>query len=353
MATDDRQPAADLNPAHRPLGEQLFEDAPRFDFFQAVYLLERWAPEKPRVGETAHTDAEPVRFDSDVRLDFPASDITRIAPPRSADAPAEMTVSFMSLAGHFGPLPDNIAELIMERAKDRDRAFKAFLDIFNHRLISLLYRIRKKHRIALSGARPEDTTVAQILWSLIGLGTPGLRGRMAVPDRAFLGYAGLMARQPRTAIGLQLALSLHFRCPVRLEPLVGRWIDLPPDTWTVLGGPKAQNATLGLNVLVGRRIWDQQGAYRLWLGPLRLPVFQGFLPGIGTGYPALADFVKFYAGDELDWELMLQLDPAEMPGCMISASDGARLGWTSWLKSGDYTGALEPVRIAGPPAATA
>jgi len=345
MAPDDRIPARPVAPHGRPLADQLYGTGYAFEFHQAVSLLERLAPEAAPVGETSDPAREPVRFTSAVAFGFPASEVLRIEPAAASDAPARMTITFCGLAGPSGPLPDHVAEVILERGKRRDFALRAFLDIFNHRLVSLLYRARKKHRIALGGRTPEQTLPARILYALIGLGTAGLRGRMQVPDRAFLGYAGLLARGPRTMVGLEAVLGGHFGVPVRIEPFVGHWLRLPPELCTVVGGDDRRNVDLGVNVVVGRRTWDQQGRFLVRIGPLPLDRLRDFLPGLGSAFRPLADMVTFYAGREQDFDLALMLDPAEVPPCMLGARDGARLGWTGFLKTTDYRGDPPEIRI--------
>src|SRR5690606_12637601 len=169
---------ADHPVAARPAGDWLRAGAHRLDFFQAVRLIEGLSPGRTPVGEGAEPAREPVAFSSEVGLAFPVSDIARIRPPEAPGAPFGVSVNFMGLAGHAGPLPDVYTELIMDRAGMQDHALRDFLDVFNHRLVSLLYRTRKYHRVGFAPLAPEDSHVARYLFSLIGLGTDGLRERM-------------------------------------------------------------------------------------------------------------------------------------------------------------------------------
>ena len=43
----------------------------------------------------------------------------------------------------------------------------------------------------------------------------------------------------------------------------------------------------------------------------------------------LVDWVRFYLCFELEWDVQLSLDSAEVPPLRLGAS--GRLGWTSWL----------------------
>jgi hypothetical protein len=156
----------------------LFEEGHRFSFLQAIRLLEDLYLDETRTApaEGAHPEREIVRFRHAVRLDFPASDIESVVPPRRGK-PAEMTVNVLGLAGVHGPLPPPVSELVVERSLRGDRAFRDFLDIFNHRLVSLLYRARKKYRPALDPHGPDRGRMATVLQAFLGLGTPKLLGR--------------------------------------------------------------------------------------------------------------------------------------------------------------------------------
>src|SRR5690606_35714064 len=118
---------------------RLLREPHRFDFFQAVRLLEFMQPGREPVGGGRAAGREAVRFRSAHSLAFPASDVVEINPPRAEGDVPEMTVSFIGLAGANGPLPRPFAELVVERIARKDRGLRDFLDIFHHRLISLFY----------------------------------------------------------------------------------------------------------------------------------------------------------------------------------------------------------------------
>jgi type VI secretion system protein ImpH len=335
------------------VGDWLYEEPYGFDFFQAVRLLELASPDSSPVGEGAEPAREPVRFRSGVGLDFPASDVAEVRPPEAEGAAPRMTVNFMGLAGATGPLNTPSTELIIERAWHGDEAPRDFLDIFNHRLVSLLYRTRKLHRVALDNAAPGRDRVASYLYSVAGLGTASLRGRMQVKDRALLFYAGLLGQQPRSMAGLEALLSHYFGVRAVGVPFKGRWHALEEGQQTRIG-ERGQNMRLGVDAVVGTRVWDEEGAFEIELGPLTLEQFEDFLP-TGWAFRPLCDLVRFYVGDELDFSFRLKLDASQIPaawlpqrrdpddntrhrwgpgGARVGRGRGARLGWTSRLHSG-------------------
>jgi type VI secretion system protein ImpH len=316
------------------LEELLYSEPYRFDFYQAVALIEHARPEAARVGETAEPGREAVRFDSHITGAFPASDVLHVERARPPDGPVHMTISFMGLAGAHGPLPPPVTEIIQERVRQRDTTLKAFLDIFNHRLVSLMYRARKVNRFWIGARAPDNNPFARYLFALAGLGTPGLKRRMRMADRALLPYAGLLARVPRTQVGLARQIAHQFGVPARIVPCRGRWLPLEQSQRTVIGRPgSGSNNALGRTVVVGARVWDRMSLFELNLGPMPLKRFRALLPG-EPAYGALVDTTRFYAGDQFDFDIRLRLDPAQMPPTMLAAKTGSLLGWTSWLKSG-------------------
>ena len=316
----------------------LFAEGHRFDFFQAVRLLEiihtRHGESLSSPGQGADPAKEIINFRSAVKLDFPASDIaqvkrTRDIPQREQPtAPAEMTVNFLGLAGCLGALDIPSTELVLQRESHNDKALKDFLDIFNHRLVSLLYRIRKHHRVGLGSVAPGDDQIARYLYSLIGMRTPRLQSRMQVPDRALLYYAGILAQQPRSMAGLKRILTDYFQVDVETTQFVGKWSDLEEDQWTTIG-ESGTNQRLGHDtVILGTRVWDQQARFEIQLGPLSLADFEGFLP-TEWRFGVLCDLVRFYVKDEFEFNVRLVLRTEEIPAVELNSEPA--LSWTSWL----------------------
>jgi type VI secretion system protein ImpH len=313
----------------RAVAEQLFGEPWRFDFFQAVYLLERLLPRAVRVGETSGIRPEPVRFRSSLMAGFPASEIDRLSLGAKPGEAPEMRVNFMGLAGGFGPLPPPLSEHILARTRRGDTAGQDFLDVFNHRLVSLFYRARARHRLSLTRGTPGDSAFALYLFALIGQATGALRGRMPVPDRALLHYAGILAQAPRSLHGLERMLADYFGVPVKGVPLEGRWLAIDPAEQTRIGAG-GRNQALGRGAVIGKRAWDQQAGIGLVLGPLGFDRFRQFLPD-GNAHKRLQALVAFYGQTPLEPEYRLVLRAEAVPATRLGRKHKAQLGWTSFL----------------------
>ena len=231
-------------------------------------------------------------------------------------------------------------ELGLERLRRGDAGIRDFLDVFNHRLLSLFVRAKRAHRPALQPGRPEDTGFATLLWALLGLGTPGLRrgrpprtaARLPGLDHILLACAGLLNQRPVSAHAIERTLAYALGTPVRLTPFVGRWVRLDDGQATVLG-PLGRNATLGGDAVLGRRVWDQSAAIRLELGPMTLRQMVPLLPG-SKRHARLREILDFTLGGQVEAEVRMVLPPKQVPLSRLWAKAPARmprLGWTSWL----------------------
>jgi type VI secretion system protein ImpH len=324
------------------LTETLFEEGYRFDFFQAVRVLERLYPERRPVGYGALPAEEMVRFTTRIALSFPPSSICEVTPPDGTDKPAEMNVAFMGLAGLIGVLPRHYTEMILERMRQKDFTLRDFLDLFNHRFISLFYRAWEKYRFpiayerAVAGGDRYDP-VSLNIFHLFGMGPRGLRERLDVPGETLLYYSGLIAQQPHSAMALEALLGDYFEVSVKTQQFVGQWLPLAVDQRARLTA-QGNRQSLKAGAVLGACFWDQQAKFRLRLGPMKFGKFKNFFPN-GQALKQLVQLVRLFNGQQLDFDLQLVLEAAEVPGCRLGrpGSDAVQLGWSTWLKTKEFS----------------
>lgn len=330
MASESRTVNPDLTQS--VVGDKLRQEPFRFDFFQAVRLLEKLLPERTPVGRFAHPASEVARFGVHNSLAFPASQIQAMDCPENG--PPKLTVNFMGLTGPEGVLPNPYTTLIIERLRASDGSLRDFLDIFNHRVISLFYRAWRKYRFDVACERGERDRFSQHLLSLVGLGTGGLQDRQAVSDDSLVFYAGLLAQRPRSAQALTQILGDYFDVPVKIEQFSGGWYRLEPETRCCFSEGNSDSECLGFGAVLGDEVWNPQSKLRVILGPLSLEKYQEFLPD-GSCWEQLRSWVKFFSNAELEFEVKLILERQQVPACELGAGEesGPRLGWVSWLKS--------------------
>ena len=333
--SDLMQTAAFAKPsalAETPIGMDLHDDAFSFEFFQAVSLLQRLMSDRRPVGHFFSPEDESVRFRVNPRLAFPASEIQQLELPEGKSA--EMMVNFMGLTGPQGLLPHPYSELILERLRVKDRSLASFLDIFNHRAISLFYRAWQRAHFAVNYAAGSRDFFSQYLRDLLGLGTTGLSERQTTEDEALMHYVSLFAMQSRSAVALEQVLADYFEVPVEIEQFTGAWYALDVPTQCAMNEKDTMSTQVGSGAVVGDAVWDRQGRVRLRIGPLTLEQYDDFLPG-GRAYGALRGITRFFSNGCIDFEAQLVLERSEVPAVELdlNAKHPARLGWVSWAKT--------------------
>jgi type VI secretion system protein ImpH len=329
--------------------ELLFDEGFRFEFFQAVRLLERVFTERGPVGRDVHPGEEVVRIRAHNSLTFPPSSIHDLSRSEGA-GPATMVVAFMGLTGPSGVLPRHYTELVLEEERRREHGLAGFFDVFNHRMISLFYRAWQKYRVPIAheqasrpGAAPDPFT--ESLYAHFGMATRGLRGRQQVDDQSFLFYAGLLAQQPRSASALEGMITDYLSVPTKVGQFAGQWLPLVEENRSRVGragrpGEDDRGAynVLGRTAVIGERFWDQQAGFRLRLGPMGYPEFLELLP-TGARFHVLVQMVRFFASQGLDFDVQLVLKGDDVPVCRLGdrGPGASRLGWSTWLGGGART----------------
>lgn len=359
MASEDRSKT-------HALIERLRAEPYRFGFFTAVRMLEAADPSRPRVGNSDRIAEDAIRFGQEASLAFAPSTLVGViggthheagskpkpdgaqapqvaptphtggggmgsnAPRTPAESPPRLIVNFLGLLGANGPLPLHLTEYARDRERNhQDPTLVRFLDIFNHRMISLFYRAWAVGHQAVSYDRPDEDRFGFYVSSLAGYGERSLSGRDRVPDVAKRHHAPRLVIQTRNPEGLEAIISSYFGLPCVLEEFVGRWMPIPSEGICRLGESRA-SGTLGQTCIVGSRVWDVLQTFRLRIGPMGLADMLRFLP-VGTSFPRLRDWVRSYCGYEFRWEAMLILKREEIPQTRLGQS--GMLGWTTWLHS--------------------
>jgi len=244
------------------------------------------------------------------------------------DDPPQMQVNFMGIAGLPGPLPYAYAEMIIQRERSGDSSLRDFLDIFNHRLISILHRTRKQYIIGLSPLTPDKSPQAMALRSYLGLEQKHTQNRLDLPDRSLFEFAGLFWQRPHSAQALSQILSHYFDFAISTEQCVGRWRRIQERDQTSIGSKKGRWNILGKGAMLGDKVWDQEGKIRLHVGPLTAKQFDTLLPGEQI-YSELTDIVRLFIGPEIDYDINLMVEGDEIEASTLTKKSG--LGWNTWL----------------------
>jgi len=308
------------------LARELEEEAASFEFFQAVRLLELLRPSREPVGGFADPADEVARFSVPPALHFPPGEIASL--DMEVEGPARMAVYAFGLTGPQGVMPLAYTQMVADRVRDRDTAPRDFLDIFHHRMLSLLYRAWRKFRFTVEYGGSHDLLTRHIQ-DLLGVGLPAGREAAGINPETLVFYAGLLAPPARSAVALEQLLGDYFDVPLAVESFAGGWYRLQRSDLTRVG-EDTPSTVLGGGAVVGDEVWDPSARIRIRIGPLDRGRYDAFLPG-GAAHESLRRLVRFFGRDAVDAEVKLVLSREEVRGIRIGGDTPVALSWATWV----------------------
>jgi type VI secretion system protein ImpH len=300
-----------------------------FDFFAALRSIENFFKVHPKIGTAVSPKQEPVRFGQKPDLAFPPSSLESWE-ELPEGRPPKLNVRFFGLFGPNGPLPIQFTDFVSDRMRNiKDTTLGSFLDIFHHRLISLFYRGWAVNQKSADYDRPEESRFPLYIGSVFG-GTHRItEPKDSLPENAKLFYSGHLIGKTQNAEGLESIISDFFEIPASVDSFIGQWLTVPNKYLCQLGHSE-DCASLGVNSMLGEKIWECNSRFRIQLGPMSLSRFQTFLP-TETSFKKLSDWVAFYTSNQFRWDLQLILKASEIPPTPLGGK--CQLGWTTWLQS--------------------
>jgi type VI secretion system protein ImpH len=335
MDAPERQPATGVE--EDPAFDLLVQ---RMGFLSLVGLLERLSPQAVPVGHQGPPSSEAIRFRHDPSLGFSARDVVEVVVRRLPRDPFdvssrqsfyEVTTGFLGLTGSAGPLPSYLAEEVAQEDPDRSTQ-RDFLDVFHHRLISLLYR--ELVRLQLWG---EQTTDLRDRWAcrlmaLAGFDVFEQPAPGKVPISRLLRLTPLLAQGVRPAWALKIALEELLgdqlgASRIELHEFVGIWAEVENGSRTRLG---MSNHQLGRTMLLGGHVFDRAGSLEIQIGPVSRSVYERFLPD-GDLSSLLHEILHLFMRDPLDYRIILEIEKRETPRLRLVSKGGGRLGRDTWL----------------------
>jgi type VI secretion system protein ImpH len=336
------------------VSELLRHPAHEWDFHPLVRRLIEGLRPRVQPGQPGRPEHERIRFVSNPSLGFPASEVQSVEwSGREGEERATVTVNFMGLHGQASPLPLTYAqELLWDLNEPEGRRQRDFLDVFNHRMVSLLFRARQKYRHAqrFDGSGGDEFT-ARVL-ALAGLDDDAVRGASGARLQQILRSLGVLASRHRSAAGLEDMLRACFPgIGVSVVSCIARRLAIPADQRLYLKPPRRTAPRrgdaltgLGRDTCVGTSRVDSSSAFRVTLGPMDFAEFRRFLPG-ERDFDSLARLTRLYVQDPLDFDVELRLRPTQRPRLALAPEDGLRLGQTTWVAPTDAREGATRLRV--------
>lgn len=304
-----------------------------YNFYQLVELLNKLQSKKATVKEKAN---ELIRFKSCANIAFPTRDV--ISVEKNQAGQFELEVSFLGLHGSQSPLPSYyLDDLAWEDAQQLPNVTD-YLNLFNHRLVTLLHRIWRKYRYYICFENGGVDSFSRYMFSLVGLGSEVNRERVHINHSKMLAYAGLLASPSRSPDVISSLVAHCFDLDhVEVIGWETRRVTIPETQQNRLGvishqsGKKSQpRMLLGENFSLGGHIYDCNGKCTIEISELSLERYMSFLPN-GSDFLPLVAFVSYIFHEQLAWDLRLNIAENQAEGIHLGQQQHNQLGWQSFL----------------------
>lgn len=317
-----------------------------YDFFE---LLRRLESGGQLFGHSGLAEREPARLGQHIRLSFATQDVAQFHPANETTR-ARVTVANIGLLGPEGPLPLHVTRWVLDRLSQRwfagaearetsDTTFVDFVNILQHRLMSLYYRAWADAHPAVQVERRVGGRVRSMLESLAGIGLPGTKNpENSALDMVKLRQAASLAQVVDGPERLTQFLAEAFNVPVQLKEFIATWIDIPKALQSQIG---RAYASLGRGITIGPRIFSRQGRIEIRIGPVNLETYKGFLRD-GERLPSLKRAVRDLIGEQYDVDLRVVLARDHVPPPKLGS---VQLGRTTWLAPPEERGDAEDMRM--------
>lgn len=320
-----------------PFVASLLGRAPAMSFMQLCRLLELRVPDHPGFGTQDTPEFEPVRFRPRQRVGFPAGEVARVdLDDECAGSAPTVRTTFMGLYGVDAAMPSHLIDDIVLREEGHE-AVEAFLDQFNHRFVTLLYRAWKKYRYPIGFRAGGIDDHSRNLLCLAGFGWGGKPARAGLPDSRALALLGLLIQRTRTSEVLAGVVALAVPgVEVRVDEFHAtlKRVGKPSPLGCVADAGRVPHG-LGGSYVLGARLAYRSGAVCVTLRPADARQTYDLLPGAGLHRELMA-FLKLYVGVKADVFVQMEMSSRFAPAPVVGAlheGPAPRLAWTTVLPS--------------------
>lgn len=287
-------------------------DSNHTEFFQLIRLWQKASSSS--IKKLSKPSQETVRFKTNPKHCHSPTQLQNII--QLPNNILEITVNHLGLTGYRGTLPTPYNETLLLELHQNQTRFNDFLNIFNHRLISLHYQTWEKSRLDIDDERTRiknknKSPLQEILSSLAGSKTS---------HKYHYFFAGLIRQKPINATNLTTILKHYFELPCYITEYVSAWCSVE--------NPKniPGKSILGKSIL-GSHYFALDAKIYITLGPLTYAQYKSLLPNQSK----IHDYKKVILsllGHHPAFDIRLELLADEIPACQLSCFT---LGFDTWL----------------------
>lgn len=287
------------------------------DFFELVRRISHARKDFPRLGKASRPTQENVRFGQTPYLHFPATEISEIRQGNGTVEALIMTY-FFGLLGVNGPMPLEFTDYVFQRSHNYyDQTWRRFLDIINHRFLTLFYRAWAENEQAVSFDRPDDDKITDIIASLAGMPAD-----MKLPDPDFrymmANYADHFGRPVKSRASLEEILKNILKMNLKVKDFIVSSYDIPANARCRIGN--RDTSVLGKNIQLGRTYMSATREFEIEAGPVSFDESRKWMPG-SEGFNLINRIVVSYLDRPLDYTLTFIVIGKTIPQCVLGGKD--------------------------------
>ena len=280
-------------------------------------------------------DKEYLTFSQQTDLGFVTQGVLTIDSDKDHPHKNKLQVAMFGLYGSHGVLPPFYTELINQRARQGDHAFRAYLDALNSRTLGFLFTAWNKHRypfIHERRLRLQQKNPFQGANIVAGFAGSQLSQFNQLPSLKQISsyFCGYFSNQRKTAVGYRAILAKVIGVDVTIEPFYARRYRLSQSESSQLG---VAGSSLGRNMVIGSEIVDGNMGVRVTTNPIGYESFDQLQPGKQL-FNLVSQVTEQYLGIGYDVELRLVLRSSEIPKATLNVDKTIKkssLGYNMWL----------------------
>lgn len=320
-----------------PCLDLLEQRGEEFNFFQAIRLLENIPCVKQNIRfKAVNSEAFHPNFIADITQKSNLNEKND-----SSSNKVTVSVNGFGLVGQQGPIPQCFSETLrrafVEGPNGREEP-EAFLNIFNDKLVALLYDIKKQFNPLLFNELPVNSSLYELLAAITGFGTLNLFSRLPLSGDQLAAFAPIMANRRIDYSLLNNVLKNHFDCELEITPNQGAWRPLPKKYRAQLNitGKQNSGSILGQGIGLGKKYWDPQAAIAITINVQSLEQCLSLLPPneqhpTGEQHQQLISLFSFLTDGKYSLFVTLKIRWQDIPDSLLVEDSSMRLGQTSWL----------------------
>ena len=293
------------------------------DFFELVRRIGHGRPDLPRLGKAVRPTQENVRFGQTPYLHFPPTEVAEIR-PGNGSAEALIMTYFFGLLGVNGPMPLEFTDYVFQRSHNYyDQTWRRFLDIINHRFLTLFYRAWAENEQAVSFDRADDDKITDIIRALAGTPSDMLPANRIFPYLT-ANYASHFGRCIKNHSSLQEILRNVMKVDLKVRDFVVSSYNIPKNVRCRLGN--RETSVLGKNIQLGRSYMSATREFEIEVGPVVFAESNKWMPGT-KGFELINRIVTAYLDRPLEYSLTFIVIGKTVPQVVFGKEDkGVRLG---------------------------